>query len=34
LSADRDASDFVNNVVVPSQSSLEVSNFEVDIKIK
>jgi hypothetical protein len=34
LSTDRDASDFVNNVVVPSQSSLAVSNFELDMKLK
>jgi len=34
LSADRDASDFVNSVVVPFRSSLAVSNFELDVKLE
>jgi hypothetical protein len=34
LSTDRDASDFVNSVVVPFRSSLEVSNFELDMKLR
>lgn len=31
LSTDRDASDFINSVVVPFRSSLVVSNYELDM---
>jgi hypothetical protein len=34
LFTDRDASDFVNSVIVPFRSSLAVSNFELDMKLK
>ena len=34
LSTDRDASDFINSVVVPFRSSLALSNFELDMKLK